>query len=292
MSHRHPLVFVPANGIPRPVYQKMLVGLSHRFVASGMERLGHDPRFPVTEAWPRLIDQLRPYVAAAGAPVTLLGHGTGGWLALLAAYRMPDRIRAVILLDAPLPGRLQGRLLAAAKRLGLAGLPALACGLQRMPTGLDPDCLPVYRRFACEPAARNGRGEGEGEARREGRRFDAAVCRQLRATYPDAMARLVAGGLPVDGRGRSVPVGLLVGAQSLATRRCGLAASRRLAGDYLRRIDGSHLFPLERPLVTAKEVVHLHDRMVGFAAQVPGPAGHDAAIVGSRLLPGRLPAAA
>ncbi len=263
MSHRSPLVFVPANGIPRPVYQKMLVGLSHRFVASGMERLGHDPSFPVTDAWPRLIDQLRPYVAAASAPVTLLGHGSGGWLALLAAYRAPERIRNVILLDAPVPGPTQTRLLAWAKRLGLGALPALACGLHRGSPGLDPDCLPVYRRFACDlPAAPRSTTRHGGL---EGRRFDAAVSRQLDATWPEAIGRLVAGGPPVDGQGRVVPVGFLMGRQSLAVRRCGPAASRKLAGDHLREIDGSHLFPLERPLVAAKEVVHLHDRMVRFA---------------------------
>jgi hypothetical protein len=43
-----------------------------------------------------------------------------------------------------------------------------------------------------------------------------------------------------------------------------LSASRRLVNDSLVRIAGSHLFPLERPLVTAKEIVHLHDRMVGL----------------------------
>src|SRR5690606_4064026 len=154
MSHRQPLVFVPGNGMARPVYQKMLVGLSHRFVASGMERLGHDPGFPVSDGWPRLVDQLRPYLAAAGRPVTLLGHGSGGWLALLAAYRAPERVRAVILLDAPVPGPAQAWLLACAKRLGLGALPGLACGLDRASVAeLDPDCLPAYRRFACQPKA-------------------------------------------------------------------------------------------------------------------------------------------
>jgi hypothetical protein len=45
---------------------------------------------------------------------------------------------------------------------------------------------------------------------------------------------------------------------------CGLAATRRLVGSNLVRIEGSHFFPLELPLVTAKEVVRMHDRMVGL----------------------------
>jgi hypothetical protein len=57
---------------------------------------------------------------------------------------------------------------------------------------------------------------------------------------------------------------MLVGEQSRVARFCGLAASRRLVGENLVPIEGSHLFPLERPLVTAKEIVRLHDRMVGL----------------------------
>ena len=102
MAHRLPLVFAHGNGIPRPVYQKMLIGLSHRFIATGVDRFGHDPAFPVTQSWPRLIDQLRSHILAIGEPVTLLGHGTGGWLSLLAAYRIPELVGAVLMLDSPL----------------------------------------------------------------------------------------------------------------------------------------------------------------------------------------------
>ena len=193
MPHRLPLVFAHGNGIPRPVYQKMLIGLSHRFIATGIDRFGHDPQYPVTEAWPRLLDQLRSHISSVGEPVTLLGHGSGGWLSLLAAYRMPELVSAVIMLDAPVPTLRQARLLGLLKQIGMGSIPA-----------------------------------------------------------------------PVTGAGQVIPCGMLVGEQSRVTRTCGLAASRRLTGENLVRIDGSHLFPLERPLVAAKEVVRLHDRMVGL----------------------------
>lgn len=285
MSHRQPLVFVPGNGIPRPVYQKMLVGLSHRFIATGMERLGHDPRFPVTESWPRLIDQLRPYLAAASEPVTLLGHGSGGWLALLAAYRIPELVRSVILLDAHVPSVAQARLLGLAKRLGLGALPAWLCGFQHSPAALDPDCQALYRRFACDPAALPQPPAGSASARREGRRFDREVSRLIRETYPTTVAALVASGPPLDGSGRVVPCGMLVGGRSPAMRRCGLGASRRLVGQHLVEVEGTHLFPLERPLVTAKEVVRLYDRMTGFGYSAGAvPIRHAASAVTARLV--------
>jgi pimeloyl-ACP methyl ester carboxylesterase len=260
MPHRLPLVFVHGNGIPRPVYQKMLIGLSHRFIATGVDRFGHDPRYPVTDAWPRLLDQLRNHIAAVGEPVTLLGHGSGGWLSLLAAYRMPELVSALILLDAPLPTVRQARLLGLLKQAGLGGLPgrlfSAGCDLR----GLDPECQSLYRRFGCHPSDAGF----DARAGSEPRRFDPGVSRLIEQTYPLGLAALVAKGAPVTGSGRVIPCGVLVGEQSRAARLCGLAASRRLAGANLVRIEGSHLFPLERPLVTAKEVVRLHDRMVGL----------------------------
>lgn len=260
MPHRLPLVFAHGNGIPRPVYQKMLIGLSHRFVATGVDRFGHDPRFPVTDSWPRLLDQLRTHIDAIGEPVTLLGHGSGGWLSLLAAYRVPELVSAVIMLDAPLPTVGQARLLNLMKQLGLGHVPGLVSGTGADLQAFDPECQSLYRRFGCRPSdAAPGALSGAAESRR----FDGGVSRQIQQTYPTGLASLVAKGLPLDGTGRAVPCGLLIGERSRAARLCGLAASRRLVGTNLVRIEGSHLFPLERPLVTAKEVVRLHARMVG-----------------------------
>lgn len=244
MVHRLPLVFVHGNGIPRPVYQKMLIGLSHRFIATGIDRRGHDPAVPVTAPWPRLIDQLRTHILAIGEPVTLLGHGTGGWLSLLAAYRIPELVSAVLMLDSPLPTPLQARALAVMKRAGLARLPGRIGGAGMDLQALDPHCQALYRRFDCRPGD---------------------------ATYPDGLAALAAKGAPIDGSGRIVPCGMLVGEHSRIALLCGLRGSRRLVGSHLVRIEGSHFFPLERPLVTAKEAVRLHDRMVR-----PEPAGEPA----------------
>jgi len=261
MPHRLPLVFSHGNGIPRPVYQKMLIGLSHRFIATGVERFGHDPLYPVTEAWPRLLDQLRGHVASLGEPVTLLGHGSGGWLSLLAAYRMPEMVSAVILLDAPVPTMRQARLLGLLKQAGLGGIPSRLFGRRGEMHNLDPECQSLYRRFGCRPSdAAFDAASGAVEPRR----FDPGVVRRLQDTYPLGLATLVAKGPPMTGAGRPIPCGMLVGEQSRVARLCGLAASRRLVTDNLVPIEGSHLFPLERPLVTAKEIVRLHDRMVGL----------------------------
>jgi pimeloyl-ACP methyl ester carboxylesterase len=262
MAHRLPLVFAHGNGIPRPVYQKMLIGLSHRFIATGVDRFGHDPKYPVSDAWPRLLDQLRAHISSIGEPVTLLGHGSGGWLSLLAAYRAPELVSAVILLDSPVPTVRQAQLMALAKRIGIADLPARFCDNGYDVKDLDPECQSLYRRFGSRPSDAAGEHAGATETRR----FDPEVSRRIQQTYPLGLAALVAKGAPITGSGRIIPCGMLIGEQSRIARWCGLSASRRLTGENLVRIGGSHLFPLERPLVTAKEVVRLHDRMVGLDA--------------------------
>ncbi len=50
------------------------------------------------------------------------------------------------------------------------------------------------------------------------------------------------------------PVAFVGGRQSAELRRTGLTLTRRIAGDRIAMIDGSHLFPMERPEATAEAV--------------------------------------
>ncbi|MCS6766866.1 MAG: hypothetical protein MO847_10930, partial [Candidatus Protistobacter heckmanni] len=49
-----------------------------------------------------------------------------------------------------------------------------------------------------------------------------------------------------------VPAAFIAGTRSRETRLVGLAATRRLVGPRLRAVDGSHLYPMEKPLETAE----------------------------------------
>jgi pimeloyl-ACP methyl ester carboxylesterase len=53
------------------------------------------------------------------------------------------------------------------------------------------------------------------------------------------------------------PVAFIGGTRSAEIRQAGLAATRALAHDRLSWIEGSHLFPMERPLDTAQAVLRL-----------------------------------
>jgi pimeloyl-ACP methyl ester carboxylesterase len=115
------LHFSHANGFPAPCYEAMLAPWRERFRVGAIEAIGTDPRYPPTEGWPHLVEQLidvleRDY---GGEPVYGVGHSLGAYLNFLAAVRRPELFRAIVLLDAPVIGAFKGRALGAAKRLGM-----------------------------------------------------------------------------------------------------------------------------------------------------------------------------
>ncbi|OGA60563.1 MAG: hypothetical protein A3G81_08825 [Betaproteobacteria bacterium RIFCSPLOWO2_12_FULL_65_14] len=99
----------------------MLRRLGERYRVSGITAIGTDRRYPVTEGWPHLAQQLIDAVEAEhrGTPVYGVGHSLGGYLSLLAAARRPELFRAIVLLDAPVIGAFRGSMLGATKRLGI-----------------------------------------------------------------------------------------------------------------------------------------------------------------------------
>ena len=108
----------------------------------------------------RLERGLDAAVAAAGAPVVLVGYCMGGLLALAAALRRPDRVRALALLATPWDFWAGGEAEAARARALAGFLPGLepameATGalpvdaIQALFTGLDPfGIADKYRVFA------------------------------------------------------------------------------------------------------------------------------------------------
>jgi surfactin synthase thioesterase subunit len=54
--------------------------------------------------------------------------------------------------------------------------------------------------------------------------------------------------------GSPVPISFIAGTKSKEMRQVGMAATQRLAGERLEWIEGSHLYPMERPIETARAV--------------------------------------
>ena len=101
-----PVVFSHGNSFPASTYRVVLDSLRSRgFEVDAIEKFGHDPKYPVTDNWPHLVQQLADFAQRhadrAGGPVFLVGHSLGGILSLMCAALHPALACGVVLLDSP-----------------------------------------------------------------------------------------------------------------------------------------------------------------------------------------------
>jgi len=239
----------------------MLDALGKRYRIGWIDAIGMDPRYPVSEGWPHLVEQLidtleREY---RGTPVLGVGHSLGGYLSFLAAVRRPELFRAIVLLDAPLIGGLRARVLGASKRLGIVDrvTPAGATRDRRSRWDSRAEARRhfhgrrLFRHFAdacLDDYVRFGLVRAGGVLKLK---IDPQVEYQIYRTIPHDMGRQL--------RALSVPGGFVGGEHSDVVRRTGLAATRRRF--VLRKVPGGHLFPFEHPAAAAEAVMELADAL-------------------------------
>ena len=216
-----------------------------------IDAIGMDPRYPPTEGWHRLVDQLIGNIEEI-APVYGVGHSLGGYLNYLAAVRRPELFRGIVLLDAPLIGPFRGSLLGATKRLGIVDrvTPAGATRDRRshwrnaaeakehfrtrkLFRNFTPECLDDYVTY--------------GLVRKDGGlrlKIDPRIEYEIYRTIPHDMMRH----LPK----LRVPAAFIGGADSDVVRRIRLAGMRPKF--TFRRVPGGHLFPFEHPREAARSI--------------------------------------
>lgn len=236
----------------------MLAQLGREFRLSWIEAIGTDSRYPITEGWPGLVQQLIDFLEQEhkGEPVYAVGHSLGGYLSLLAAARRPALFRAIVLLDAPILGRFRGMVLRATKRLGIVDrvTPAVATRERRSHWRTRDEARahlrsrPLFRHFT-DACLEDYVGHGlvrEGGALRL--RIDPRIETHIYRTFPHAMPRQPA-----------VPTGFIGGAHSDVVRRMGLRGMRKRF--VIRSVPGGHLFPFERPREAAAAILELIARL-------------------------------
>ena len=264
------LVFGHANGFPAGTYRRLFEqwrAAGWRVVA--VERFGHDLAYPVTSNWPHLRDQLIALVdalAKGGGPIFLVGHSLGGYLSLLAACRRPELAQGVVLLDSPVVAGWRAHGVQVAKATGLIKRVSPGRVSQRRrhhwPTAEDalkhfaaksvfarwePEVLQDYIRAGTEPDPEQG-----------GVRltFDRAVETRLYNTLPHHFGALLKRHPP------ACPVHYLGGTRSAEGRQVGMAMTRALTHGRIGWIEGTHLYPMERPDETAQAVLEAIKAMV------------------------------
>lgn len=279
------IVFSHANSFPAATYAVLFRSLRARgFTVKAVDKFGHDPSYPVTSNWPHLVRQLAdfagPEIAKHPGPAFLVGHSLGSFLSLMCAARNPTLggegkgVRGVLLLDSPLLGGWKANTLAVIKRTQLVG--SVSPGrISRKRRKQWPDLDAVHEHFShkrpfmrwhpqmlrdyvehCTREERSASG-----ATRRVLDFDPDIETAIYNTLPHNLDRLLLR------HPLRCPVGFIGGTRSSEMRQVGMAMTRKVVGPHPERfamVEGSHLFPMERPLEAAAAI----EAMLGRLAEV------------------------
>lgn len=255
------ILFSHANGFPAGTYDVLFGALRDSgFAVHAIEKFGHDPAYPVTDNWPHLVRQLadyaQPLVEQSGARAYLVGHSLGGFLSLMCAARHPALAAGVVLLDSPLIGGWRAGALGLVKRTPLMkSVSPGAVSRKRRNAWADVEAVVEHFRKKKAFAAWDPRvlrdyalhgtsddGAAGGRSLSFAREVETAIYDTLPHNFSALLKRH-----PLQ-----CEVAFIGGRHSEELRRVGFTLTRRVARERIALVDGSHLFPMEKPLETAQ----------------------------------------
>ncbi|MBT9552001.1 MAG: alpha/beta hydrolase [Hydrogenophaga sp.] len=267
------IVFSHANSFPASTYGVLFKSLRARgYAVRALEKFGHDPAYPVTSNWSHLVQQLAdfaaPEIEAHGQGAWLVGHSLGGFLSLMCAARHPQlgghAVKGVLLIDSPVLGGWRAKALELAKRTHLVG--SVSPGkVSRRRRNAWPDTPSAFNHFAGKSAfarwdpqvlrdyiAHGTHDESTAKGLRRVLSFDRDVETAIYNTLPHNLDRLL------RRHPLQCPAAFLGGTESQEMKQVGMTMTYKLVGkdhpERLRMIEGSHLFPMERPQETAASI--------------------------------------
>ncbi|MFI4963274.1 MAG: alpha/beta fold hydrolase [Legionellales bacterium] len=257
------IYFAHGNGFPSLCYKQMLDALETRFDYCYIDRIGHDPEFPVSENWHNLVSEVLASIKKqARQPVIGVGHSLGGILTLLASMEEPELFKAVIMLDSPIIGRFKSSMVKLAKGLGIIDrvTPALRTKTRRQywqnhhdlmhylktrelfKTFTDP-CLDNYITYGLEL-------KSDGYYLRFDRHIEYQIYRTIPHILPYFEGKLV------------VPTALLYGDKSSVVSTMDVNYMKKRFNVYALKIKGTHLLPMEHPQAVARHIIDTVDRIL------------------------------
>lgn len=245
--------FAHANGFPARTYNKLFSYLEDDFEINYLERHAHNPKFPVTDGWERLRDELREEIEKRYTQKIIgVGHSLGGILHFLVAVENPEIYKAIILLDAPVISRLSSSGVRVLKMLNLSDR-FTPSQMTRFRRNLWKSKEEVYEHF---------------KQKEKFAAFDDDVLRDYaeNATVettrgvelffkPSIEARIYRAlphGLPKTRGKLRVPAAYIGGTYSQEAKMARLSFMKKYFPFEFHFIEGSHLFPLEKPQETAE----------------------------------------
>ena len=256
---RETIHFAHANSFPASVYRKFLAALGERHQVGFLDAIGHDPAYPVTDCWPHLVEETIAHIEAhSQEPVVGVGHSLGGFLMFYAALRRPELFKRIVILDSPLMGPFRSRGIWLAKKLGFidrvtpggntlkrrdnwASVDMVHDYFARKPmfARFDPDCLADYAEHGTVDDGKGGRKL----------KFRPQIEHEIYCALPHDFPRY---------RGQlKVPATFIAGTGSDVLKPADLRFMRKHFNIQVQMQQGSHLFPLEKPLETARRILDL-----------------------------------
>lgn len=246
------LHFSHANGFPAGSYNTLFSYLSDDFELGTIDRLGHDANYPVTNNWGFLLKQLIDYFEQHyDRPVYAVGHSLGGLLSLMLANQRPDLVKGLIMLDSPLLTSFEARSLFLLKRLGLIDRvtpAARTLGRQEEWESLS-DVADYFRqrklfrsfdeRCLMDYVERGTQALSTGRRRLH---FNAATEIKIYRTIPDNLHKT---------QTLSMPSAVVGGKYSDVLKQHHGRRMKRKLGMKVDWVEGGHMFPLEKPQLTA-----------------------------------------
>lgn len=255
------LVFAHGNSFPSATYSVFLDAMRQRgYGVHPIDKVGHNPRFPVTDGWGHLVEELaehtRQVVQQTGQPVWLVGHSLGGYLSLLTATKHPELTRGVVLIDSPVLGGWRAKVVASTKHIGLTK--RLSPGaVSRKRRNTWPSKEAVRQHFESKPLFASWHPQclhdyvEYGTSDQNGQR-ELVFDRMVETAIYDALPHDITQQIRRHRLQR--PVSYVGGLTSEEARRTGLGVTRRITQGRMLMLEGSHLLPLENPFATAAAV--------------------------------------
>lgn len=259
------IVFSHANGYPAPVYGVLFAALKARGIqVTALDKFGHDPRFPILDNWASLTQELVAFaadqVAKHSEPAWLVGHSLGGYLSLMAACLEPKLVKGVVLMDSPILGGWRAGMVRMSKRTGMVdSFSPGKVSRRRRQSWPDQDAVlahfqskkvfaPWHSQVLADYAAHGTHEVVINDQSQRVLSFDRAVETAIYNTLPHNMDRFLKNH-PI-----ACPVAFIGGTRSIEIRKVGLELTQRICKGRVMMLDGSHLFPMEKPLVAAAAI--------------------------------------
>ena len=255
------IVFSHANSFAASTYRVLFRLLRARgFKVRAVDKFGHAEPYTVTNNWPHLVQQLVDFTQAevqkAGEPAFLVGHSLGGFLSVMAAARHPELARGVLLLDSPLLGGWRATTLGMIKTTQMVGSVSPGA-ISRRRRNTWPDAAAALEYFRHKKAFARWDPQvlqdyiDHGTHDEDGQRvlsFDRDTETAIYNTLPDNLDKLLKRH-PVK-----CPVAFIGGLHSREMKQVGMAMTTQLTRGRISMLDGSHLFPMEKPQATAAAI--------------------------------------